>query len=488
MPSNYTPTDAVDITSYPYSTTQDVSAAPTSVDNISSCAAYGTAQVWYKFTAAAGVKFLCINADKAPGSDAAYNPYCSIWVGTALSLTEYVVGLGSAYCANLQGGYYFRVPVTPGTTYWIQIVQRSLTLPNPSILSLSVIIPDTIDAPIGSLVISDDEDGFPAAILDPATGTFLQYPVFPAGEFTGVQPNGKICTQNGTVDQEVAFLDSSFTEVATANFAPSFVYGILSDDAGFFYIGTATTSADFSVRKYTEDGVHVYTKSLPSDFHNKTRFAISLDGTKFYSMSSAASAASVYVYDLVNDTQLGTITLATMTNWQVEDHGYFNLSGQLMLALKNNTAHTAVVRAYNITTGAIVTSYTPTHITFPNRFAKYNDDSFVLWGYVWPTTNNNAIFEVMDLTGVQVSEILNIPVTGVSKTTANVGIHAISNSCPVFALQAALAGPAATAFSGIYKLVPGKLNDTLYTSFSPVTSVDFKFPDPQATFSLIGED
>jgi hypothetical protein len=63
----------------------------------------------------------------------------------------------------------------------------------------------------------------------------------------------------------------------------------------------------------------------------------------------------------------------------------------------------------------------------------------------------------------------------------------ISNSCPLFITQTAI--PAVEpVYSGLYKLQPGKLNDTIWASHSPGLTQDEAIPEPGATLFLAGDE
>jgi phage tail protein X len=56
-------------------------------------------------------------------------------------------------------------------------------------------------------------------------------------------------------------------------------------------------------------------------------------------------------------------------------------------------------------------------------------------------------------------------------------------------VQVLVVGPATIpVLGGIYKIVPGKSSDTLYTGHDPVTTIQVKFPDPSATMLLQGDE
>lgn len=445
VPINCSPETAVEITALPYSQTLNVTDAPEGLTNVSSCVTRAWNAVWYRYTVPDGVTFLYVNGDRGTGSDAAYDPDTSIWTGTPPTLTEFAIG-SNTYCSDLNAGYFFRLPVTAGETYYFQVVNHdTVTGPDPSILEFNLQTPTNVEAPIGSIVISDDADEYPAAVLGATTGAYLQFKPFPAGEYTDTLPTGEICTQNGVNDDSIAFLDTDWNVVETVALGTRRLVAVKSDRSSAFYCVTRA-SAVRHVEKYTAIGVQVYDKTLPSDFDNTTVFALARDGSRIYASKTAANQP-IWVYNLGTNTQESNLAVGVVgESFAGAGDGYTARDGTLLF-LKNSSTDTFVVR-YDQSTGAITNTYNPTTATYGQHFCIDSDtvgaESLLVWGYIRGDTNNNAYFERIRLsTGASLSEIGPISVTSSSyKSTDADQPDCISNSCPVFVLTAALAAPA----------------------------------------------
>lgn len=93
------------------------------------------------------------------------------------------------------------------------------------------------------------------------------------------------------------------------------------------------------------------------------------------------------------------------------------------------------------------------------------------------------------------ASVVNSHLTGVSISSASgrVGLNwdAVDGTQRQwfwFALGTGVGPSAGVKKSGIYKLTPGKKNDTLYTAFDPEVEVDFKIPDPNIVTALFGDE
>lgn len=443
-PANTTPATAIDITTLPYVSELDVTGAPESLTNVPTCVVHAWNAVWYRYTAPdTGQVLLYLRAGKAASSNASYLPVASVWTGTADALTE-LTGEGQDYCYALSDGIYFRVPVTAGDTYWLQVVHDGdTTAPSAAVLEVKASQPAILDAPVGSIVISDDADGYPAALLDPATGAFLRFAAFPAGEFTDTQPDGSICTQDGALDTAIAFLDATWQVGTQIDYAPDRVNAVKSDQAGaFFVVVRANGTGVIRVIKYTSTGTEVWSKTLPSDFVGTSVYAVSRDGARIYASKTSANQP-IWVYNFNTNTQEANLAVGVAgQTFAGVGTGYAAQDGSLLF-MKNTSTDCFVVR-YNQTTGAVLQTYNPTTITFGNRFSMGSDavgaETMMVWGYIRGDTNDNAYFEALAVSdGSSVTECGPISVTGESLfSTEPDAPDCISNSCPVFVLSASL--------------------------------------------------
>jgi hypothetical protein len=124
---------------------------------------------------------------------------------------------------------------------------------------------------------------------------------------------------------------------------------------------------------------------------------------------------------------------------------------------------------------------------------SFDDDPDKFWAWTQPNDGPNDglnVFQLIRLsTGAILTELAQ-PMFGVGSgefaddCNPSARFGAVS-SCPLMIMmKAALTNTAA----GIYKLVPDKTNDTLYTSHDPLDTLESKIPDPSVTHFLEGED
>jgi len=451
VPVNITPATAIVVDTLPFTYDQDISEAPLGIGN-TPCTGNPYNAVWFKFTPAAGVTFVYVSADWGPGADTAtFSPAASVWTGTPGALTAYTiaqpVASTSEFCAALYGGFFFRLPVTPATSYYIQVTQDGAGLITTGAgLRVRVFEPQRVAAPSGSLVVPDDDDEFPSMVLSETTGEFLRAATFPAGEYADTNPGGYYCTVNGAINTGVAFFDSAFAQIAAVSFAPSSVKWIKSDRNGNFYICTFPTPFTvFTVHKYTQAGVLVWSKPLTAAFTATHGFAaVAQDGVRCYFGDTTANTP-ILVYNFTTDLQEGSLAVGVASERFVGlGDGTALANGRLVFVKWHTGTSVYRVVVYHPTTGAELASWVPSVSTFVNHSCYFDETSIMLWGYILGTTNNNAIMERVDLVnGGTISAARSIQVTQDSVTagaTPN-NPNAISNSCPVFALTAELALP-----------------------------------------------
>lgn len=449
-PSNTTPATAAAITVLPFTVLLNVTDAPESLTDVPSCVSRAWNAVWYKYTPPIGVNFIYVNANVGAGSNAGYFPSCSVWTGTPGAMTQFSIttpGGTLDYCAQLDGGYYFRLPVTAGTTYYFQVVHDAVaTGPTPSIVEFNLKKPSRVLMPAGSLAVNDDTDQYPMAVFGAASGTYLGFPNFPAGEQTDVQPTGEICTQGSESANSVKFLTAQLTVVSTYSLGVESVVAIKADRSGNFYV-ISVGAGTLTARKFDAIGTLLSTVNVNPAFGSGGVWAVSRDGVRMY-RGSLGFNQPLHVYNLqTNSAEADLVAADPAESFAGPGDGYADANGDLVFMRTDLTTNVKVKR-YNKTTGAVLNTYTPTSATFGQRFCWADDTpgSFVVWGYIRPNLNNHAVFERIKLSdGSSLSNITGVSVTGnSSQSTEPNQPDCISNSCPVFVLQAAIAPPVFT--------------------------------------------
>lgn len=175
-PTNVDALSATDLGALPASVSQTVDDAGT------------TYEVWYKFTAPDGA---AVVGAFAFGDLSVYQPTISVYEGPAGSPTT----LLDITALNVP----IQFPVTPGVEYFLQIVPNGGTV-SPANLTLAVEVAPNDAVTAGLIVIPDDTDGFPAALVNVLTGNVVRFiNPFPAGENGDVLDDGTMLVEDNTI-------------------------------------------------------------------------------------------------------------------------------------------------------------------------------------------------------------------------------------------------------------------------------------------------
>lgn len=468
-PVNTSPATAIDITALPYSNTLDTAGASQEMTLIPACIGTAFMSVWYKYTAPAGKYFIFLGVNVTASTDAGYVPKTQVWVSDGVGgYIHYELGVVSVveFCEDLSSvpgtGYYFRLPVTPGTTYWFQIVNENGTDVSNGWIDVEGLDPVQTTAPAGSIIISDDSEGFPAAILDKSTGAFLAYPVHPAGEAADSIVGTGYCVQDGETATGVALLDTNLVEYASRDWSPSILNGIKSNLVDAYYV---ITRAPFPSLATTVDKISAVDASildtwlLPVAFDVTGCFAVSRDEVYLYAWRRNVANLPILVYNL--STSLAEADLPTGVAGEAfkgAGDGYVDVNG-VIITCKELTggAKTGYIVGYNATTGAEEFRYTVAGSQLINHFCRVSDapNEVLVWSYA-SAAQNNARFSNYDLdTGVLGDNPTGVQVTGSSQINTTAGDeNSISNSCPVIVSIASIAPPVLTG-----KLTVAKVTD-----------------------------
>jgi hypothetical protein len=189
-PSNTTPGTATVISSLPYTTTQDPTGSSPDTTYVPPCNSSAIhLPLWFTYTPTPGITALGFHFNRtSPGS---YDPVLTAWQGTPPTLTL-VVPSGPTSCFSLwdANGGYASLNVAPGTTYYFQLSDDSGVADAQLLFEVTAQMPAT--APIGSFLVTNDQIGFPAVLLNRTTGAVLQVFGFPASEQGDWLPDGTL--------------------------------------------------------------------------------------------------------------------------------------------------------------------------------------------------------------------------------------------------------------------------------------------------------
>ncbi len=399
MPANNTPATAIDITSIPFSTTLDPG-GPESLTDVPSCVGSAFSPVWYKYTVPANVTAIGLNIEISAASD--YFPQFSAWLGTPGSLTEV-----ANTCLNFYDPELFQIGLTPGETYYFQIVDGNENDPPPAgqTITFELEVAPLEIAPAGSLVISNDIANLPTCILDATDGSILRILGWPAFECAYVLPSGLIGVAQEKDDD--SFNIESFTifnqdlSVLIANTGiisnPSLaaVSPVTGNRLDTFWFAQCKFATFTVVRKIADDGtVDPTTWTLPADGNLTSAIAVNAAGTLLYYCDSttapSTTVGAIHVWDLVNDIQLADL-VAPDSN-VVNGRDLLLLDDDTLLVMRRNTG-TWEVEQYD-QSGSLLDTFTiPSSTGSPPRICLGLDDPDSFWVMTFPVgTPKHSIF------------------------------------------------------------------------------------------------
>jgi hypothetical protein len=346
VPPNTSDTTAATITSIPASITLDVQDAPGT-----------THDVWYKYTAASGLLAISLVPWADPSSN--YKPAISVYTGTPGSL--------SAYHALTNAKKTLQIPVTGGTTYYFKITAGSGSSdPLGSSLTFQVRAGPTSAAPIGSILIPDDTDGFPGAVISATTGEVLHFVNINASERGDSIPGG-ISAITDFAQTSVVVMDGSFATLATVAMGGT-VHSVRSNGVDKFYASKTTTLKSISAA-----GAVLTTWTLAA---SGLVIAPDLGETVLYFGASGSTNQPVKRHDLGTDTAMADL-VAGVASYAFGNDMIVMADGSLLVVYKN-TGVDYFVRRYS-TAGATLNTYS-FGTSRIGRIARANDaTSFWVW-------------------------------------------------------------------------------------------------------------
>jgi hypothetical protein len=462
MPTNISPATATDITALDFNETIDTSGAPQELTLVPACAGLAFNSVWWKYTPPVGVHFVFWSANVTALSDVGYNPYSQVWVSDGMGgYTELEIS-GEPYCESLANvpddPYYFRVPVTAGTTYWFQVVSPSNIAAN-GWLEVELLNSVSGAVPIRSIIVNDDEPGFPAAFIDKDTGAFLEYLAeYIAGEFADSIDGVGYAIADNDDGERVVLTDDQFVQYAEQSFAGETVIGIKSNCTDAYFILTSSGGGRNVHKIDASDASILDSWSLPSDFNSVRGYAVERDGSKLYAWVVNSTAAPTYVYNLDTSTQEANLNAGIAgEQYRGPGDGYIDVNGVLIqFSQLVANPQTGRIIGRNTTTGAEDFSHTITGSRQINHSARVSDspNKVAIWYYLTQLQQALAQFTYFDLdTGLPDEDVSDIPVVGTSSGSSGPGDpNAISNSCPLLIAIAPVSPPVATG-----RIVVGKV-------------------------------
>lgn len=447
--SNYVPADATVISSLPYAITQaGIEASPTG-SVAATCFATPYHPTWWRYTTGPNEIILALAAVREVGHHSL--PTLALYTGTPGSLTQYQL-TGSAFCgSSVVGGdesHYFKIPVAPNTTYYIQVIDANNT-------------------------------GSAASV----TLTLLNSP-----QLFSLR-NAVLCATNGPTESQV--FNAALQSLGVTEFSPAHVVAIVSNQpnsqAGSFYVVTS----DHKVTQIGATNITGQTWTLPAfTAAHGLCCAVNREGTILYYLEKTSNAGgAIKRYDLVGNAPMSDL-VAGFGSESVVTHGYVDADGRILFPYRSADNLTSRVRRFNVA-GIVTDTYTGVS-DFLNRIHWADDDpgTFWAWGYDIGVTSP-ATFKRIRLSDGVVLTTLAVPTNvtseiGVANNTtfgvnyagwmlkANEGLLISDNSD---GFPTAVVNPATGDRSGFFALSPLSTTD-IYSVIEAAIMAPVRAPIP----------
>lgn len=315
---------------------------------------------------------------------------------------------------DLSTGNTFQVPLAvpafAGHVYYFKIEPNSASQ-DPAVLVFSLLseIPQT--APVGSIAVNDDTDGFPLALLDAETGQVLRtIPDFPAGEDGHLLPDGRLLVHSiGTIAGGVGLFayDDQFVLLAgplTVSFA---AIRITSNRSNLFYVG-AYTGGQWLVTTISpnswEQGATTWELD-PGDpgAADLIAIAVSLDNSTLYYAPGGSAEGRIARWDLTNDLTLSDLAAAFGGGYTLAMGGLGAAGSGDILVLPDTSIVVGYTNGVNsklrhyAANGTVLATYTYSNLLQHITHDGSNTDTVWLW-FVNASDLGSSIFSKIDLT------------------------------------------------------------------------------------------
>lgn len=425
--------------------------------------------VYYKFTAPAGARV--IGAWGFSGNiGAGYQPTIKPYLGPAGAPTQVLAIAGS----NVP----IQFPVTPGSEYFLEFT-KNVNTAGPEHLDVSVLAHTESPITNGDIVISDDVDGYPLAIMsvtaDNTVDTFITAGPPPAGEAGDISRNGIMCYEDiGTANVDGKVLRRDFTVLATYPGHTVSQRIRCCRTPNKFYVGFDQNPPLVTV--VNEAGtVSGTTYSLTAVTNLESLAADNVEAILYY--CQRGFGVPVKRWDLTLNSAMSDLA-ASIATYQSPDILVLQ-DGTIVVLYFNSTSKDVQVKRYS-TAGATLNTYSlgvQSTSTKP-RMAYALDDPNSFWVFTHTTISGSTRTRARNVKVSDGSILTTRDWQQYEGGTFDGGQTATppsrfgnSFSCSMFIM-------AGSDFSGLYVLVPDKTDDTLYTNSSGSATVDVKIPNP----------
>jgi len=271
--------------------------------------------LWFRYTLPAGVQYISFGVTGINYS-ASYSPYVSVWKETTPGVyTQFHERFGANnYCYDLVAppGYTnsFLILGAPGTTYLFQVQQGNTGAIDYDLTVLVTHAP-TGGGVAGDLLIPDDLNPYPVAILRSASGALSGYLAYDKNwwgeEFSVIQQGGWVCNRQATSGATYGACcfgpPPTFDLLSTTDLRPwgTSFQGFCSDQVNKHYVAQSGGGLQYLHRFDAATGVKEQTWTLPA------RMSIFLgvhtaSGTVYY--TDYDNYSTVHRYNLTTSSSL----------------------------------------------------------------------------------------------------------------------------------------------------------------------------------------
>lgn len=368
MPANETPETATEISSLPYSISQDPTGSPDS--SYTPLCGNGNlwTPLWFKYTPPVGVTAIGFGFEPANGL-LDYFPLLSIWTGTPPSLTQvpsFCFRWTDSYNAEVVG----QINVEPGTTYYFQFLNDFNSPGTLSNLEFRLEPAPADPVSTGSFLISNDTNNFPTAIISAVDGTIEQIFGFPAFEQAARLADGTLLVAAIDDDFYTAsfkLYDNAYTLLATITspvIATQYEFNGVATDGTDFYVVCGVFAIGggngATLHRISAAGVVGTNWTLPAPAGSSAALAVG-GGIAYWGVESSSNGAIpnvIYRYDIVGDAPLSNLVTAE-AGFKFGRDFQLTADGDL-LVIGRTSGNDVVVRLYSTADGSLIRSFDTT--------------------------------------------------------------------------------------------------------------------------------